>query len=267
MAEGDEQTTPTVVVTGAAMGIGRAIATRLIAAGNRVIGVDRDTDAMRATAAELGERVEPLFGDIGEWKTHERAAEAATSSGTLVGWVNNAGIDTSGAAHEVTADQIEAGLRTLLYGPMYGTAVAVRSLLPYRSGSIVNIASIQGIVAFPGYYTYQTAKAGVIMLSKGVAVDYGIFGIRCNAVCPGSIDTPMTRAAAKPDAIPALLEEEGKLAPLGRIGTSDEIAEVVHFLLSQNSSYITGATIVADGGATARCYPYPPLALLQDLTP
>jgi NAD(P)-dependent dehydrogenase (short-subunit alcohol dehydrogenase family) len=251
----------TVVVTGAAMGIGRAVAERLAEDGTHVIGVDRDSDAMHATAEDLGELVEPLIGDIGEWETHERAAVAAASRGLLSGWVNNAGIDVAGAAHEVSPTAIELGLRTLLLGPMYGTAMAVRSLLVHRSGSIVNIASIQGMVAFPGYYTYQTAKAGVIMLSKGVAVDYGPYGIRCNAVCPGSVDTPMTRAAAPVDGVAALLEQEGRLAPLDRIGTAAEIAAVVHFLLGSSSSYVTGATIVADGGAIARCYPYPPITV------
>src|SRR5438045_8728350 len=100
------------------------------------------------------------------------------------------------------------------------------------------------------------------MLSKGVAVDYGPYGIRCNAVCPGSIDTPMTRAAASSAReLDELVAGEAKLAPLGRIGTAEEIAEVVAFLLSPRSSFVTGTALVADGGATARCYPYEPPAI------
>ena len=248
-----------VVVTGAAMGIGKAVARLLVSDGTHVIGVDRNAAALETTAAEFGGLFEALTGDISDWVTHERAAAAAAAAGPLTRWVNNAGVDLAGAAHEVTPEEIESGLRVLLLGPMYGTAVAVRSMLPLNGGSIVNIASIQGLVAFPGYFTYQTAKAGVIMLSKGVAVDYGSFGIRCNAVCPGAIDTPMTRAAATlPQELEEVLADSARLAPLGRIGTSEEIAEVVAFLLSERSSFVTGTALVADGGATARCYRYEP---------
>jgi NAD(P)-dependent dehydrogenase (short-subunit alcohol dehydrogenase family) len=241
------------------MGIGKAIARRFVEDDMHVVGVDWNSEELHATTSELGELVQPVVGDIGAWDTHERAAAAALENGPIAGWVNNAGIDISAGAHEVTAEQIDHGLRVLLLGPMYGTAIAVRSLLPQRSGSIVNIASIQGIVAFPGYFTYQAAKAGVIMISRGVAVDYGPYGIRCNAVCPGSIDTPMTRGTSNPDEVETILASEAQLAPLGRIGVPEDIAELVHFLVSAQSSFVTGATLVADGGATARCYAYPPL--------
>jgi NAD(P)-dependent dehydrogenase (short-subunit alcohol dehydrogenase family) len=98
----------------------------------------------------------------------------------------------------------------------------------------------------------------VIMLSKGVAVDYGPFGIRCNAVLPGTVETPMTYGSLPPG-VPRdeALRQEGDLAPLGRVAQPGEIAEVVRFLLSDAASYVTGASIAVDGGATARCYAYP----------
>jgi NAD(P)-dependent dehydrogenase (short-subunit alcohol dehydrogenase family) len=141
---------------------------------------------------------------------------------------------------------------------MYGTAVAVRRMLPRRDGSIVNIASIQGIAAFPRYFTYQAAKAAVNMICKGVAVDYGPFGIRCNAVLPGTVETPMTYSTLPPD-LPReeALRREGELAVLNRVAQPEEIAEVVAFLLSDRASFVTGASIVADGGASARCFAYP----------
>jgi NAD(P)-dependent dehydrogenase (short-subunit alcohol dehydrogenase family) len=248
------------VVTGAAMGIGRAIVEKLVADGIHVVAVDWNEGALRTTAAEVQGAVEPLHGDVGEWNTHVRAASAAEAVAPLRHWVNNAGIDVTGGAHEVTPEEIEHGLRVLQFGVMYGTAVATRRMLPQRAGSIVNVSSIQGVAAFPRYFTYQAAKAAVIMLSKGVAVDYGPFGIRCNTVLPGTVETPMTYASLPP-AVPReeALRREGDLAPLGRVAQPAEIAEVVRFLLSDAASYITGASIVVDGGATARCYAYPVL--------
>lgn len=246
------------VVTGAAMGIGKAIASRLIAEGVHVVAVDYNAQKLAETVSELGTQSTALVGDVGEWRTHERASEAAQAVAPLTYWVNNAGIDIVGGAHEVTPEQIERGLRILQVGTMYGTAIAVRSMLPARAGSIVNISSIQGIAAFPRYFVYQAAKAAVIMISKGVAIDYGPFGIRCNAVLPGAIETPMTYSTLPINiAREEALRREGELAPMKRIGQPKEIAEAVTFLLSERASYINGASLVVDGGATARCFAYP----------
>ena len=253
-----------VVVTGAAKGIGYAICERLRDTGQPCVAVDRDEDGLAEAARSLGSGCAPLVGDISVWSTHERAAEAARAVGELSGWVNNAGIDVSGAAHEVTEEALRRALEVLLLGPMFGCSVAVREMLPRRDGSIVNISSIQGAYAFPRYYAYQAAKAGVAMISRGIATDYGPYGIRCNAVLPGAIDTPMTRDQLAHDVggdLEEALRQEGRLATLGRIGQPAEIAEVVLFLLSERASYLTGAAIPVDGGATARCYEYPPIAV------
>jgi NAD(P)-dependent dehydrogenase (short-subunit alcohol dehydrogenase family) len=246
------------VVTGAAKGIGAAIARQLVHDGFHVVAVDLDAGTLDTLVASLDGNATSVLGDVGDWATHERAADAAEAHAPLRGWVNNAGIDIVGGAHEVTPEHIERGLRVLQLGAMYGTAIAVRRMLPGQAGSIVNISSIQGIKAFPRYFTYQAAKAAVAMISRGVAVDYGPCGIRCNAVLPGSIETPMLdltlpKGMSREDA----LREQGKLAPLGRVGQPEEIARLVAFLLSDASSFITGAELVADGGATARCFAYP----------
>jgi NAD(P)-dependent dehydrogenase (short-subunit alcohol dehydrogenase family) len=249
-----------VVVTGAAKGIGRAICERLRADGQLLVAVDLDEPALSEVAIALGPGCIPLTGDIALWSTHERAAEAARAAGELSGWVNNAGIDVVGAAHEVDEQSLRQALDVLQFGPMFGCSVAVREMLPRRRGSIVNISSIQGAYAFPRYYAYQAAKAAVAMISKGIATDYGTFGIRCNAVLPGAIDTPMTRDQLARDVggdLSEALRQEGELATIGRIGQAPEIAEVVAFLLSDGASYLSGAAIPVDGGATARCYPYP----------
>ncbi len=252
------------VVTGAAMGAGRAIAAALLADGYHVVGVDWNADALDATGAELGAAFEPLHGDVGDWETHERAADAAERTAPLRGWVNNAGIDIQGGAHEVTAEEIARGLRVLQLGVMYGTAVAVRRMLPGRAGSIVNVSSIQGVAAFPRYYVYGAAKAAAVQVSRSVAVDYGPFGIRCNTVLPGTIETPMTEQVLRTD-VPReeALRLEGELHPLGRVAQPEEIAAVVAFLLSERAAFVSGAAIPVDGGATARCYAYPAPAEIE----
>lgn len=249
-----------VVVTGAAAGLGLEVARLLAAEGTRVIGVDVDEEGLDRAAGEV--RLEPVVGDVAEWSTHERAADAAEASGRLAGWVNNAGFDLQGAAHEVAPDDVERGLSVLLGGAVAGSAVAVKRMLPARSGSIVNVSSIQGIAGFPRYLVYGVAKAGMIQIARSIAVDYGPYGIRCNTVLPGTMDTPLTHQTLPPD-LPReeALRREGELAPLGRVAQPEEVAEVVRFLLSDRSSYVTGASLVVDGGAAARCYAYPPLEL------
>ena len=184
--------TSSAVVTGAAMGIGLAVAQRLAADGYHVICVDWNAEALERALASLGGDASAITGDIGDPSTHERAADAAERAGTLRAWVNNAGIDWSARAHEADAEHIDRGLRVLLNGPMYGTAVAVRRMLATGGGAIVNVASIQGVAAFPGYYVYGVAKAGVAQIARNVCIDYAHHGIRCNSVLPGTVATPMT---------------------------------------------------------------------------
>ena len=139
------------------MGMGKEISRRLLADGI-LAGLDRNAPALEQARAELGERFEPVVGDVGDWDAQQRAADAAERIGPLRYWVNNAGIDIVGGAHEVTPEHIEQGLRVLQFGVMSGCAVAVRRMLPARSGSIVNISSIQGVAAFPGYFVSDAAR-------------------------------------------------------------------------------------------------------------
>ena len=149
---------------------------------------------------------------------------------------------------------------------MFGACVAVRRMLPARAGSIVNVSSVQGIAAFPRYFVYDAAKASILMVTKSIAVDYGPYGIRCNALLPGVIETPMTYATLPPELDrDEALRREGELAPMLRVGQPEEMAEVVAFLLSDRASYVNGADIVADGGAAARCFAYPALDLAGDI--
>jgi NAD(P)-dependent dehydrogenase (short-subunit alcohol dehydrogenase family) len=254
---------PLAVVTGAGSGIGEATVRLLVEQGHRIVGVDWATAGLDRLAADLGDSFIPVQGDVGDAATHERAADSAEAAGHLAGWVNNAGIDVPGGAHEVGADEIADGLRILQVSVMLGCGVAVRRMLPKRRGSIVNVASVQGMAAFPGYFVYGPAKAAVIAASRSVAVDYGSRGIRCNAVCPGPIETRLGMHELTDDQCAAMLranrEDGARLAPLGRIGLPSEVAEVIAFLLSERASYVSGAMITVDGATSARVYPYPPV--------
>jgi NAD(P)-dependent dehydrogenase (short-subunit alcohol dehydrogenase family) len=251
--------TASAVVTGAAMGIGLSVARRLAADGYHVVCVDWNAEALEHALGSLGGEASGVTGDIGDWSTHERAADAAEAAGPLRAWVNNAGIDWSSGAHEADAEHIDRGLRVLLNGPMYGTAVAVRRMLAQGGGAIVNVASIQGAVAFPRYYVYGTAKAGVVQIARNVCVDYAQHGIRCNTVLPGTVATPMTDSLLPPGtARDEALRIEGELAPMGRVAQPEELAAAIAFLVSDEASYVNGASLVVDGGSTARCFAYEP---------
>jgi NAD(P)-dependent dehydrogenase (short-subunit alcohol dehydrogenase family) len=252
-------TTPVVVVTGAASGIGRATAERLVRDGATVVGADRDEAGLAQVAGVLGRRFLPLAGDVGERETHERAAAEAAASGRLAGWVNVAGIWTPTRAHDLDDDAVAQVLRVNLVGTILGCSVACRAWLEAGTpGAIVNLSSVESQAAFPAALAYEASKGGVDAVTRQVAVEYGPAAIRCNAVRPGAIMTPMAEGyLTDVEDREAMIESWRELAPLGRVGEPAEVADVIAFLLSEDARFVTGALLTVDGGAAARCYAYP----------
>ncbi len=250
-----------VVVTGAASGIGRATADRLVRDGASVVGLDRDEQGLADAEERLGDRrFRPVVGDVSRRSSHEEAAAAAPTLGTLAGWVNVAGIWIPTRAHDLDDDALEQVLRVNLVGTALGCSVACKAWLEAGTeGAIVNVSSIESTTAFPSALAYEASKGGVDAITRQVAVEYGPAGIRCNAVRPGAVMTPLAESYLEDyEDREAMVQSWRELAPLGRIAEPEDIASVIAFLLSAEAAFVTGALVSVDGGASARCFAYPP---------
>lgn len=246
----EQSGTPVAVVTGVALGIGNGIVRRFVAGGFHVIGIDVNADALERSAAELEGALTPLVGDVSDPAVHDRAAELAAAHGPLRTWVNNAGVSRPQSIHEATPDRVDFVMGINLGGTFWGTAAAVRTMLAAGAGgAVVNIASVQALRGFPQQPAYAASKGAIVSLTQQVAAEYAPQRIRCNAIAPGVIDTPLNQQvlAESPDP-DALRAGWDALSPIGRIGTPEDIGETAWFLGTEVSGFITGQTIVVDGG-------------------
>jgi NAD(P)-dependent dehydrogenase (short-subunit alcohol dehydrogenase family) len=242
------------IVTGAASGIGKATALRFAEEGARVTCVDIDAEGNAATAREIGDAAVAAPADISD-PDQVRAYTDATVErwGKLDVVFNNAGVNLPGVFHEVPDEVVDRTLNVNVKGTMYGCRYAIPHMLREGGGSIINTSSVNGIVAEPFLTVYAASKGAIVMLSKGIALDYAKQGIRCNAIAPGWVDTPVNYAHAEMlGGLQHVYDTIDSFQPIGRPGEPREIANVALFLASDESSFVTGALIVADGAMTAQ---------------
>lgn len=242
-----------VLITGAASGIGRAIASRFLAEGQRVAAVDLDRAALERARQEFwsdaGERLLLLGADVAQPDAAELAvAETASKLGRIDVLVNNAGITGGPQAtklHETSVEDFDRVCAVNVRGVFLMCRAALPWMLAQNGGVIVNIASVAGFVAFPGRAAYSISKGAVMQLTRSIAVDYAAAGIRCNAVCPGMIDTPLTHWRLEQ---PELRAQIVARIPQGDVGSTADVASAVWFLAGADASYMNGSALVVDGG-------------------
>jgi NAD(P)-dependent dehydrogenase (short-subunit alcohol dehydrogenase family) len=237
------------IVTGAAAGIGRASALAFAAAGASVVVADVDAAGGAATvelATRAGGEARFVATDVASSASVQEMVDATIAAyGRLDFAHNNAGV--AAAQHDV-ADLPEAEWDRVQGVMLRGVYLCMKYEIPHllaEGGAIVNTASGAGLVGYPGQSPYVSSKHGVLGLTKSAALEYGHRGVRVNAVCPGTVLTPMVEAATQ---VPGLEEQLVALHPIGRIGTPDEIAQAVLWLCSDGASFVLGHALAVDGG-------------------
>jgi len=240
-----------VVITGAAGGIGQALCRHFVSLGAKIGAVDRSEKVM-AFAKDLareGATVEPAIADIGDEAAVGRAfATVVAALGPVDVLVNNAGVSRASNLKKTDGAIFRKDVEDNLNGTYYCSAAVLAGMQAKGGGAIVNISSVNGLAGY-GDPAYSAGKAGIINLTKSMAMEYGRFGIRVNVICPGTVRTPVWQHRV--DREPAILDKLKKWYPLGRVVEPIDVAKAVAFLASSDAGAITGAVLPVDCGLTA----------------
>jgi 3-oxoacyl-[acyl-carrier protein] reductase len=233
------------LVTGGAGGIGSAISERFVAEGYTVLVADLDEDRAAEVARRLGNDAHGLHLDVTERADWDAAIARARALGGLAVTVNNAGIVRDATLRKMGDEQWDEVIDVHLRAAYLGCQTSLREMADHDGGRIVNLSSLSYLGSF-GQANYAAAKGAIVSLTRTVAVEGARYGVLCNAVAPGAVDTPMLRGIPQ-----KVLDETLAEIPLARLARPAEVASVVHFLTSEDSGYITGQVLHVDGGITA----------------
>jgi NAD(P)-dependent dehydrogenase (short-subunit alcohol dehydrogenase family) len=244
----------TAIVTGGASGIGESTVRRFVAEGCKVLIADRNLPAAESLARALGENAIAVECDV-----RKEASAIAVSEHALRQWgfidvlVNNAGSELNRSYDETTSDEWDMVLETDLKGPWLLCKHVVPHMVKRGSGSVINVSSLNGLVGFPLSTAYGSAKGGLVVFTRDMAIELAKSGVRFNCVCPGVIETPMMDRWTK--LMPNQQEAQAMLRgvmPIGRMGRADEVAGAILFFASDDSTLCQGSVLSVDGGFTAQ---------------
>jgi NAD(P)-dependent dehydrogenase (short-subunit alcohol dehydrogenase family) len=246
------------LITGGGTGIGTAIAERFVAEGAKICITGRRQEMLDKVAQTLPPgRVATCSGDVTKYEDVKRMVETARAfDGRLDVVVNNAGIDPGGTVTDLDPELWRKVIEINLTGPFLVMKASIPYMIKGGGGSIINVSSLGGLRCLPGMPAYCTSKAGLIMLTKQAALDYGPFKVRCNVVCPGATRTAMLEEALSPLTQTLRTDVDGVFAcissnvPLRRVAAPDEVSGVCIYLASDDSSFMTGSVLLLDGGAS-----------------
>ena len=247
------------LITGAGSGIGRATAELFAGEGAAVAILDRDEEAAEAAAAAIsttGAEAHPVVGDV---SASDEIARAVARAARLLGRIdivyNNAGVGSTGSVADATEEDWDRCFAVNVKGTYLTSRAAIPHLEAAGGGSIINQASVAALVGIQGFAAYCAAKGAVVSLTRAMAIDLAPIGIRVNALCPGTVYTPLMEPLMRQrggGSIERGLEITAAKYPIGRLGTPMEIANAALFLASEDAAFVTGAIFTVDGGMTAQ---------------
>jgi NAD(P)-dependent dehydrogenase (short-subunit alcohol dehydrogenase family) len=242
------------IVTGGSKGLGEAMALALATAGANVVVVSRNLEESQnvadTIASQTGRKTLAMRVDVTVRADVDKMVEATVSTfGKIDVLVNNAGINIRKPLQELTDEEWGRILEINLTGPMLCSRAAGKVMIEQRSGSIINLSSILGYVSIPMRSAYSASKAGIIGLTKTLALEWASYNVRVNALCPGPFETPMNHVIFQNQEVAQYFKSR---IPLGRFAETKELAGPIIFLASDASSFVTGTTLLVDGGWTAQ---------------